>query len=42
MALSNGGIFGSTSLTINYFAYTPNSVQALETASAAPKGVITQ
>jgi hypothetical protein len=35
-------IFGSTSLTINYFAYTPNSVQAPETASAAPKGVITQ
>ena len=28
-------IFGSTSLTINYFDYTPNSLQTPETASAA-------
>src|SRR5271165_1916253 len=34
-------IFGSTTLTINYFDYTPNSLQAPETASAAPRGGLT-
>jgi len=34
-------IFGSTSLTINYFDYTPNSPQPPETASAAPRGGLT-
>jgi len=31
-------IFGSTNLTINYFDYTPNPLQAHETASAAVRG----
>jgi hypothetical protein len=34
-------IFGSTSLTINYFDYTPNSLQTPETASAASRGGLT-
>jgi hypothetical protein len=34
-------IFGSTSLTINYFDYTPNSLRTPETASAAPRGGFT-
>jgi len=35
-------IFGSTSLTIHYFGYTPNPLQTPETASAATLGAITQ
>ena len=34
-------IFGSTTLVINYFDYTPNSLQMPETASAAPRGGLT-
>ena len=35
-------IFGSTSLTINYFDYAPNPLQAPETASASAPGAPTQ
>jgi hypothetical protein len=35
-------IFGSTSLTINYFDYTPSLLQAPESASAAPQGDLTK
>ena len=34
-------IFGSTSLSISYIDYTPNPLQAPETANAVSKGVIT-
>ena len=40
-SVTEARIFGSTSLTIEYFDYTPNSLQRPETASAAPRGGIT-
>jgi hypothetical protein len=37
-SVTEARIFGSTSLTINYFDYTPDSLQTPETASATPLG----
>jgi outer membrane lipoprotein-sorting protein len=35
-------IFGLTTVSINYFDYTPNPLNATATTVAAPKGVLTQ
>jgi hypothetical protein len=37
-SVSQARIFGTTSLTITYFDYTPHTLDSRETASAAPRG----
>lgn len=39
-SVTEARVFGDTSLTINYFDYTPNSSQPSETAIAVPQGAV--